>query len=162
MLLLPNFLWFLLGFSHMYVVQGTYHNHRLWFIWLGYKDIKMLLSSTHLGQHLCNKILTFNSHSCMVGKFYWSKCWCFPPTFGKRPVSFFFLKTWGKFSRRVVSLVSKLRQSIEAVILKNAVSEQLYKCVAPEKSQDDFVKLKTVSKICCSSSQSSRRCGWGR
>lgn len=44
----------------------------------------------------------------------------------------------------MVSLVSILSQSTEDIILKNAVSEQLNKCVAPEKSQDDFVKLKTV------------------
>lgn len=57
----------------------------------------------------------------------------------------------------MVSLVSVLSQSIEATILKNGVSEQLNKCaVAPEKSQDDFAKLKTVSRICCSSLQPSR------
>lgn len=122
----------------------------------------MFLSTTHSGWQLCNKILVFSSHSWTVGKFYWSKCWCFPPTFRKRFIWVFFLETWGKLSRRVVSLVFILSLSVEVINLKNAVSEQLNKCVASEKSQDDFVKLKTVSKNCCSSLQSSRRCGWGR
>ena len=72
-LLLPNPLLLLLGFSHVYVIQGTYHNYSS-FLWLGYEDIKMLLSSIRLGQQLCNEILTFNSHSGMVGKFYWPNC----------------------------------------------------------------------------------------
>lgn len=59
--------------SCVYVIQGIYHNHYLWSLWLGCEDIKIALSSTHPDQQLCNKILAFNSRSCTVGKFYWPK-----------------------------------------------------------------------------------------
>lgn len=67
-LLLPN----LLLLSLAPVILSTYYNH-LWFLLLEHKNIKMLLSSNCPGQQLCNKILTFNNHSCTLGKFYWAQ-----------------------------------------------------------------------------------------
>lgn len=68
-LLPPN----LLLLSLAPVIKRTYHNHNLWFLWLEYKNIKLLLSSNCPGQQLCNKILTFNDHSCTLCKFYWAQ-----------------------------------------------------------------------------------------
>lgn len=155
-LLLPN----LLLLSLAPVIQSTYHIHHLWFLWLEYKNIKLLLSSNCPGQHLCTKILTLSDHSCTSGKFYWAQVLMLSSSIQKKVC----LDCQENLDENGnMCLVSVLSQSIEAIIPKNEVSEQLNKyAVTLEKSQDDFVKWKTVLKICCSYLQSSRWCGWGR